>query len=232
MIQTPPNLIASLNAEHPGNTKPNQISEGQNITVTMMVQNAGEATAKNVKPSDLKVAGNAALALPPSPSEYDISSGESRTFTWIYNTAMGSDGSITFSGCASGTDFNSGDSIKTSDMISNPMTIQTSAHLEVTSLRVENPNNPIKTQISGGQSITLTMVVKNSGVATAKDVYVDTPSWPGSGTATLINPKPEKVTIAGGREQTFEWSWITTSDNAAENLVFDASVTGTDFNFN
>ena len=231
VIQTPPNLTASLKAEHPGNAQPTQISEGQTITVTMTVQNTGGATAKGVKPSELKVAGNATLDSPPDPSEYDIPSGGSQTFTWIYNTATGSAGSITFSGCASGTDFNNGDKVKTPDITSNAAIIQTPAHLEIISLTTEDPDNPSTTQISEGQSIILTMIMKNSGQATAKDVYVDTPSWPGPGTAKLTNPTPEKATIAGGDEKTFKWSWMTTSGNAGT-FAFTASATGTDFNFN
>ncbi|MBM3238728.1 hypothetical protein FJZ31_20750 [Candidatus Poribacteria bacterium] len=230
VIQTPPKLIASLNAEHPGNAIPTQISEGQTITVTMTVQNTGGATTKGVKPSELQVAGNATLASSPSPSEIDIPGGKEQTYTWIYNTTTGSAGPIKFSGCASGADFNSGAPVKTSDVTSNAVTVQIPTHLEITSLTAENPENPIKTQISEGQSIIFTMSVKNSGQATAKDVYI-TPFWPGPGTAKLTNPTPEKATIAGVGEQKFTWSWTTTSGNAGTPR-FTASATGTDFNSN
>ncbi|HZN92347.1 MAG TPA: IPT/TIG domain-containing protein, partial [Myxococcales bacterium] len=82
-------------------------SVGQTLTVTMQVQNTGEATATGVTPSTLVLtgAGGATLVTGPTPASASIQGGTSTSFTWTYTASA--PGALTFTGSASGTDGNS-----------------------------------------------------------------------------------------------------------------------------
>lgn len=229
VIQTQPQLIATLIAENPDNKIKTQISEGQIITVTMTVENTGDATATDVKPSELKPEGDghAKLASGPIPSESNIPSGESITFTWTYSTNTENAGSITFSGGAGGVDFNTRNDAVVSEVTSEPVIIQTPADLEIISLAAENPDNPDPTIISEKQTITVTMKVKNNGQAKALDVK-PTIKYSGTRKATLsISPSP--TDIEGEAEATFKWICDTDIGDAGV-ISFSGKVSGIDFN--
>ncbi|HVE84635.1 MAG TPA: IPT/TIG domain-containing protein, partial [Myxococcales bacterium] len=102
LVQRAAALTATLSAS------PATASVGQTITVTMQVQNTGEATANNVTPSALVLTGAGSATLvsgPTPPTAAAVAGGTSATFSWTYTASA--PGAVTFSGTASGTDANS-----------------------------------------------------------------------------------------------------------------------------
>ena len=121
IIQTPAKLeIIQLSAPHPGGE--GQISEGQNITLEIVVENTGQATAQNVYINADKW-GLKSVSL--TPDKIDIPGGKKRTFTWTWTIDQGTkdfDGStdkLYFEVTALGTDFNSGENIQSPSFPSN-----------------------------------------------------------------------------------------------------------------
>jgi len=225
--------------------EPTLISEGQEIIVTMTVTNNGKSTAKGVTPSTLSLSGKAAeesgptLRDGPKPAKADIPGGESRKFIWRYITTKGDAlADVAFTGSAEGIDANSEKEISSTET-SPQVTIQTPAYLEITSLTGENPGNPIKTQISEGQNITLTMVVKNIGQASAIKII---PSVPEFMMGRLINPTPDgpkpaeiselKAEISELEEEDepkFTWTFQTQAGDSGK-IKFEVRATGYDKN--
>jgi len=111
--------------------------------------------------------------------------------------------------------------------MSNPVTIQTPAALKIISLIAQNLNNPEPKQISEGQTITVTMKVKNEGQANAINTQLTTESS-GTGKANLsIQPSPKD--IEGESEATFEWIYNTNVGDSGF-ISFSGEVSGFDFN--
>ena len=224
-IQQPPNLITTLEAT------PAQISEGQEITVTMTVVNQGEALAKDVTPSELVISGKASeeagpiLKEGPNPQKEDIPGGSTKEYTWKYTTAEGDAAVVTFTGNAEGTDINSGESVSSTETPSSEVTIQTPPHLEISSLAAE----PGK--ISEEQSIELTMKVKNNGQAVVINI---TPSVQFV-TGSLTNPTPGGPTPAEidelGKDEKKEFTWTFQTQKEDAGIVkFEVRATGYDKN--
>ena len=95
------------------------ISPGTLFTVTMNVTNSGGAIANGVAPSVLTLSGTGAatFASGPSPASRTLVGGTSGSFSWTYTATT--DGTIQFSGSASGTDANTGAPIASAPVSSN-----------------------------------------------------------------------------------------------------------------
>jgi len=80
--------------------------------------------------------------------------------------------------------------------------------------------------VSEGQSITVTMVVTNTGTTAATNTIPDTPPVAGTGTATLsTGPTPASIdTLAPGNSGTFTWSYLATG---AGTVIFAGSAHAT-----
>jgi len=234
MIQTPPKLSVSSKAE------PTQISEGQDITITMTVTNedlpeTSQAAAMNVVPSELSLGGStghAALYSGPNPSSAIIKEGESQSFEWIYKTTTGNYGSVTFHGSVSGDDENSGESIQTAKMPSNLVLIQIPAALEISEIKAE-PERISEEQ----QDITVTITVKNTGEATALGVLSEELTPEGViDNIGEVKKTPIAKDIAGGKSETFKWVYETEQFQTIPNyeiddkIIFTGIATGTDYN--
>ncbi|MBU7012514.1 MAG: hypothetical protein HXS46_17675 [Theionarchaea archaeon] len=134
-VQTPANLISLLVAT------PAVVKPGDTITVTMTVQNTGQAGALNVTPSALTVAGTGTVTLisGPVPASINIPGLSAQTFTWTYK-AIGN-GTVTFSGNAIGTDANSGAVVISPVVASNTVIIRTA---NPTPANRSNPNQQMR----------------------------------------------------------------------------------------
>ena len=112
----------------------------------MTATNTGGTLANNVTPSALTVnttgTASATLLSGPSPASADIPSSNSQNFAWIYMVNSGtSDGTVSFTGNASGIDASSGAGVASPIAISNIITIKICAPSQPT--RPVDTNKPI-----------------------------------------------------------------------------------------
>ncbi|HEY8207459.1 MAG TPA: PKD domain-containing protein [Myxococcaceae bacterium] len=207
------------------------VSRGQAFTASMTVTNNGQAAANNVRPSPLQPTviptGNANATTPTSPAAQSIpGGGGTAVFTWSYTENGTGSGSLKLNGGASGTDANSGATASAPAVDSGTLTVQTPPALAVTSFTA-SPSPMLR-----GSGFTLTMVVSNSGQATANGV-LPSPNPPaltptgGANATTSSTQTPANIT--GGSNATFTWSY-TENGTAAGTLRFAAMAAGTDAN--
>ena len=204
---------------------PGQASNGQTITVTMTVDNTGDAQANGVTPSALNItgtSGDVTLQTGPDPANADIPGGGQQQFTWTY-TAGTITGTVYYSGNASGTDDNTGDAVNSNSDTSNVVLIQTGASLSASIVSAP-------ADVSSGQQMTVTMTVTNNGQAAA-NVVAPSALTPGgtSGDATYDDgPAPASWTIPGGASRDFVWHYTAGATTGTVNYTGNAS--GTDAN--
>ncbi|HYV47966.1 MAG TPA: PKD domain-containing protein [Myxococcaceae bacterium] len=210
-------------------TLPALLSRGQTFTVTMVVNNTGQAAANAVLPSPdpltAVVTGGAAATTTTTHTGITIAGGATATITWSYRENGTGTGTLGFQGRAVGTDANSGAALSSASVSSALATVQQPAALSVTSFTM--PAN-----LSRGQSFTATMVVTNSGQAAANAV-LPSPNPPNqvktgganATTSTTLTP----ATIAGGSSATFQWTF-TENGTGTGSLQLAAGAAGTDAN--
>ena len=200
-------------------------SVGQEILVTMQVQNTGEAQATAVTPSPLVLtgAGAATLVSGPTPASATIDGGASTTFRWQYTATV--PGALAFSGSATGADGNSAQMVASAQASSSPTLVQTPAQLSVITFALPGT-------IARGQTFTALMVVANTGQAAATAV-LPVPSPPaltatgGANAATSTSISP--ASIPGGGSATFTWQYAE-NGNDTGTIALVAAVAGTDAN--
>jgi hypothetical protein len=194
---------------------------GSEFTVTMNVANGGQSAAMAVKPDALILTGSGAATLVsgPTPDMSTIPQGSSTTFTWKYKAT--GNGAVIFSGGAKGIDGNSQMPVVAEVVASLPIDLDTPAQLDAMM--------SIPATISGGQTFTATLVVKNTGSAPAKGV-LPTPLLPTSATASgnasaVATVAPTAVDIPGGGTVTFTWDYVAAG---AGSMSISAAARGTD----
>ena len=224
-VQAPASLSSSISAD------PTPVSSGQQVTVTMNVQNTGGTAANNVIPSTLTVnttgTASATLLSGPNPASANIPAGSSQNFTWTYIANSGANGgTISFTGNASGTDAGTGNPVSSSVTTSNVVTVQVPASINAnltTNLAV----------VSDGQNVTVNMIVSNTGQATANNVTPSALTLSTTGTASATyssGPAPPSANITGGNSQTFTWIYTCNSGANGGTVTFSGNSTGTDAN--
>ena len=210
---------------------PGQVSSGQQVTVTMNVQNTGGTQANNVTPSALTVnttgTASATLLSGPNPASANIPASGSQNFTWTYIANSGANGgTISFTGNASGTDAGTGNPVSSSVTTSNAVAVQVPASVNAnltTNLAV----------VSDGQNVTVNMIVSNTGQATANNVTPSALTLSTTGTASATyssGPAPPSANITGGNSQTFTWIYTCNSGANGGTVTFSGNSTGTDAN--
>ena len=222
-VQTPASLtVTSL-------TLPPRLSRGQTFTVTMVVSNGGQAAATNVVPSPDPltpvVTGGAAASTSTPHTGVTIAGGGTATITWTYTENGAGTGTLALRGGASGTDGNSGAALTAAAITSAAAAVEQPAALQVSSFT-------IPAGLSRGQTFTATMVVTNTGQATANGVLPvpNPPSRVTSGgaaasTATVLTA----ANIAGGASATFTWTF-TENGTGPGTLQLQSGAGGTDAN--
>ncbi len=221
-------------------TESTQISEGQNITLTIKVNNTGQVIAKDVQ-FDAKLVWlhepGADLKAGTPPTIDIIESGIEKTVSWTWTTVKGINGSggsagtLRFEVTASGADFNSGEIIKSRPSTSGEIVIQTPPILKITNVKAE-PN-----QISEGQDITVTVVVENSGQAKAIEVETTLELADPTGNIEKIKVEPDaKKEIDKGKTEIFKWVYATKrfqdkpDCEIDDTITFTATASGKDYN--
>ncbi|KYK28282.1 MAG: hypothetical protein AYK19_21025 [Theionarchaea archaeon DG-70-1] len=209
---------------------PTQVSSGQQITVTLNVQNTGGTQADNVTPSSLAVSttgtATATYLSGPTPVSANILPSNSQNFVWTYISSSGANGgTVSFTGNASGTDAGTGNSVSSLVTTSNTATVQVPASINAnltTDLSI----------VSSGQNVTVNMIISNTGQAAANNV---TPSplavnTTGTVSATHVSgPVPGLHNIPGGLSQTFTWIYTCSGTNGGT-VTFSGNASGTDAN--
>ncbi len=207
----PSNLVATAAA-------PSQVSTGQSFTVAIQVQNTGGAAALNVSPSLPAVSGTGVATLSAgTPPPQDIPGGESRTFAWSALATQA--GTVTVAAGAAGVDEVSQRTVSASPGAAQVLIEQRSALDAVAAA-------PSPAIVSVGQSIAFTLVVTNTGTATAQAVSFPSPQT-GPGLQLLSAPAPQDVPGAM-TSRTFTWTFLAAQAGQAAPAVADGS--GTDEN--
>lgn len=243
-------MITKIEAE------PEQISEGQQITVRMEVKNEkldGEKEQAEVDvtaPEKLVIDGTGKATLLPSNESQSakIPGGGTYTFQWVYETTSDeprSAGKIYFKAFVEGKDGNSDLSIKSNEMISNSVVIQRPATLKCTEAKIvePQPDESGNYQVSEGQNIILGIKVtntdglvdENSTQAAATNVLpkVNTNIYE---TVTIEGPEsPEPIILPAESTHTFTLIYKNASlymekEKGTGTIEFKVSVTGFDEN--
>ena len=192
---------------------PATIRHGQSFTVAVTVTNDGGATVQGIaedssSPS-VTLGGSAAMPVlqTATAGKSRLDAGQSTTFFWTYQDASTSSGTLAFAAAIAGSDVNSGAPLGVAAAPATT-TVQNPAALSVTSLTLASAAGT--GFIDRGQSFTATLVVANTGDATATNV-LPSPSIPAvlaTGLSSASTPTGQAgVSIAGGSSKTFTWSY-------------------------
>ncbi|HJW75483.1 MAG TPA: hypothetical protein VJ787_07405, partial [Thermoleophilia bacterium] len=191
---------------------PARASVGQVVTVALEVTNHATDTAR-VTPA---ITASGPVTLVGEPAAASLAGGSSGTFRWTYSAAGA--GTAAFTASASGTDSATGEQITVSTAQAN-VTLQTPAALAAT-LRISPAT------VAGNQSNTVTasMIVRNTGGATATGVTASIVSAPAGVTPGTA---PTSQDVPGGESRTFNWVYTI---GASAGGTFSAGARGNDAN--
>jgi uncharacterized repeat protein (TIGR02543 family) len=192
---------------------PARANVGQVVTVALEVTNHATDTAR-VTPA-MTISGPVTLVSEPAASS--LAGGSSATFRWTYNAAGA--GTATFTASASGTDSATGEQVTVSTAQAS-VTLQAPAALAAT-LQISPAT------VAGSQSgtVTASMIVRNTGGATATGVTASIVSAPTGATPPETGPASQDV--PGGESRTFNWVYTI---GASPGGTFSAGARGTDAN--
>ncbi|MBF5042035.1 hypothetical protein FGE12_06485 [Aggregicoccus sp. 17bor-14] len=206
-------LVATLAASPP------VVSEGQLLTLTLQVQNTGDATALSVEPGSPALGGSAGLGLVsgPTPASASVAGGASQSFRWTYRASTS--GTATLQVGASGTDATDGHTA-TAASASASVAVQPPASLAAT---LSSPG-----VVGLGDTFTVTLTVRNDGGTAANAVAPSALQPGGTATATRVSgPAPTSATLPAGASQDFTWRYTATTEGS---LSLSGSASGTDAN--
>jgi hypothetical protein len=219
-IDRPAALTASLPAA-------GSVAIGQEFTVVMTVVNGGGAGISDVLPGAPTATpeGMATLkgtgAVPASVAL--LAPGASATFTWTF-VAAATSGTVRFSAGAAGADANSGAAVASGTVASGSFTIGTAGMLATLAALPATANV--------NQSVTLTLTVRNPGLADVREFTVGVPGVTPAGGATLSagpSPAPPSI-LAAGQTVTTAWTFALAipPGGAPGRLDFDVVLAGRD----
>ena len=212
-VVSPAALTASLHA--PALLNLNDVFE-----VIMTVTNTGSATAQNVLPSFLSINGlGGAILAGPMPAAQNIPGGAARVFTFTYQAA--GTGTLDFRGSAEGTDENSQQAVTSNEAVSNNVSINRPAALEI-NLSMIQPST-----VGTGQYITLILSVTNTGDTVALNTNPVAMLTEGTAAVNYISgPVPASAgTLNGGASARFTWIYQSVSSGY---MTFSASASAVD----
>ncbi len=195
-------------------TVPAQVSVGQTFSVAMQVTDAGQDAVANAIACPLAIGGTGTATIAASPAPVaSIASGGTATFTWTVTATAA--GTLAFTTCANASDAVTAAAITApaSGATTALVPPQLAATLAVPSL------------LGRGASFTVTMVVTNSGQATATGVAPSALTTTGTGAVTLASAPAGGASIGPGGNATFQWTYQAT---AVGSLALHGNATGTD----
>jgi hypothetical protein len=211
-VQVPASLAVSAFT-----ASPTPAYAGQRIDVALTVANAGGAAAavSAVTPAVVPSSSGTCTAPVPAPPQV-VAGGASLSFTW--SCTLGVVGDATLGATVVATDANSG-AAAGATATGIPVTVLAPATLVATSFSAAPTTAP------AGQPIAVTLVLSNTGGATATVTTVTPSASPAGNIAcTAVTPAPPQP-IAGGASLAFGWSCTATQ---ARTYSLRASVIGTD----
>lgn len=182
-------------------TDASPIDIGRAFGVSMRVTNNGQATAKGVSPGVLGQAGSGAgtVADGPTPAAVDLAGGASAEFKWRYTASRG--GTLTFSGSATGMDENSGTVVSSPATTAAELTIQAPVNVSTTTAST-------RTTVNVGQSLTVTVTVKNDRPGPITQLAPTLTSDCSACLTQLTGPTPPLLAaLPPGGTQAFTWSY-------------------------
>ena len=234
-LNPPPLSAGPIPVEQPASlsvvslTAPAAVTRGQSFTVTLLVNNAGEAGAR-VTPGTLGITPAASAAIVSTPSQATVAGGTTSSFSWNVTSAAGSAGtSLAFSVSVTGRDRDSNASL-TAGPATASSAVNTAPQLVIQSFALKSASGG--TAINRGEIFTADLTVINNGQATANAVS-PSPLPPavsptgGAAASSLSSISP--VTLAGGQSTTFHWSY-TESGGAAGTIALSTGLSGLDAN--
>jgi hypothetical protein len=185
VLLAPPALAASISAA------PSTVANtNQDVTVSLVVTNSGDASLPNVAP--VLSATGAIRVSGPSPAAATIAGSFSRTFSWIYRSA--SVGAATFTASASGTDPVTSQTISASTATPASLTIQSPASLamDITVPATVNLSRPFQVTVTvvnsgdSGASVTIPAPAVGTGAATATPTSFTSQPVPGQTSHAVV----------------------------------------------
>jgi len=212
LVQQAATLAATIAAA------PATVSTGREITLTLTVNNTGEAPANGVAPTaPVLTSGNgatAALTSGPTPASASIPGGGSQGFVWRY--AAGSAGTLSMQATASGTDANSAASRTATPAAPAPVAIRPAL---TATLVLGVP--------SGGTfTVTMTVTAAGGAVTGVAPGALSVAAGSTGAAALLSGPTPATtVDLTAGGSQAFTWSYGVTTPG---DFTLTGLATGTD----
>jgi hypothetical protein len=214
-VDTPAILTISVAAA------PSAVTAGQPFSVSVLVANTGGGEATDVqvgRPLDhgsagiVYAGGGAVEGGVPS-----LAPGEFATFSWSFSTTAA--GTVSFAATASGRDAGSGDAAQILAGQSNDVIVRAPARLDVAV--TTSPAN-----VRQGMTMTMRMVVTNSGQSEAQVTSVSLRPAQAGLVAGLVGPVPQPpFRLRGGESQELVW---TASATGAGTVAFVAAAAGYD----
>jgi len=206
-------------------TVPARLSQGQAFNAVVVVRNTGGSAASGVLPALTVATTGGAEATVAAGAPQTISGGMTGTFTFPVVENGTGPGTLQLTAIASGTDVSSGQAITSAPVTSRSTTVETAAALSITAFVVP-------ATVSRGTGFALSMTVRNSGQAAARNV-IAIPSPPTAtvtgGVVVSTGSTVTPVTIAGNSTQTFTWLY-TESGTGPGTVSFTGGVQGLDVN--
>ena len=213
-VQQPAALTGAL-------TAPARVSRGQTFLVSLSATNTGGATARSVTPA-LSLSPSGAATVLSSPAALDVAGGATTLFTWQVQQAGGTESSIAFTASASGSDANSAAPITTGAALAGSA-VDAPAALSVAAFSL-----PVA--VTRGQAFTATLIVSNTGDATALHVLPTAPVVTTTGGALAATSTLQAaVDLQGHRSATFSWTF-SESGSSPGTLALATSLSGSDAN--
>lgn len=155
IVQTPAALASSISG-------PDNVERLCNFTLSMTVNNTGEAAALNVRPSALLwtnggTAAGVSITSGPTPAGSDILGNQNQIFTWT--CAAGENvGTLVFSNNAQGWDANSGNTVTSNSADSNTINVLQGA------LNLDRISSPDIQVYQGQAGLEATMYIRNTSL--------------------------------------------------------------------
>ena len=206
---------------------PAALSRGQAFNLAITVRNVSSGTLTNVAPSPnppaLSATGFASATASAQPALASLGPGAVATFTYPFVENGTGTGTIAFSGGVSAIDSGTGLTVSANATSTAAAVVQDPPALAVTSFTAP-------ASLSRGQTFTASLVVSNTGGATAVGVVPDAPALtPSGGAHATITASPPAQDIVRGASATFTWTMVE-DGTAAGSLQIATHARGSDVN--
>ena len=199
---------------------PGPVSLGQVFLVTLTVTNTGVANLAGLATEPVLLAGGGGAGLVDGPwpaPPVALPGGASIVFTWTYTATVA--GTVLVSTTVAATDANSGDAV--TGLPTGVLVVQQPAVL------TGSPLTAVPDPVCGGNVITMSATVINTGEAAAIDVGSAALALAGTGAAEFVSGPAAVARLAGGESACLAWVYRAT---AGGGISFTATVTGLDEN--